>query len=157
MKRRPGQRFAVISPVLGALCLASQAAAHHSTAAYNYANDKTLTGVVRVFQWANPHSYIQLRVPDGKGGEQEWVVEMGSTAGQMRSGWTKNSVKPGDKVVVVVAPTRDGSPEGALKTLTLPNGKVLTSAANFIEADEKGTPELSNQLPTLQRATPKKP
>lgn len=67
-----------------------------------------LQGTVRAFQWSNPHCWIQLLVPKD-GVTQEWSVEMGSTAELYRSGWRPATVKPGDKVTIVVHLMRDGS------------------------------------------------
>jgi Family of unknown function (DUF6152) len=95
----------------GILLLAATAPlrAHHSGAMYDTQKTDTLQGTVRTFQWANPHCWIQLLVPKN-GLDQEWSVEMGSTAELYRSGWRPGTVKPGDKLTIAVHRMRDGSP-----------------------------------------------
>ena len=101
------------------------ALAHHSYAAFDREKTVTLTGVVREFQWNNPHAWIQITVADEKGRQVEWGVECGSPNMMARNGWKRATLKPGDKVVAVVNPLKDGRPNGALVKITLPDGKVL--------------------------------
>ncbi|HEY9182403.1 MAG TPA: DUF6152 family protein, partial [Gammaproteobacteria bacterium] len=54
------------------------AAAHHSTAEFDYTKQLTIQGKVKEVQWTNPHSYIQLLVPGDDGKPVEWSVEIGS-------------------------------------------------------------------------------
>jgi Family of unknown function (DUF6152) len=68
----------------------------------------TLQGTVKAFQWANPHCWVQLLVPDA-GITREWSVEMGSTTELFRSGWRPRTLQPGDKVTIVAHPMRDGT------------------------------------------------
>lgn len=86
-----------------------------------------LQGTVRTFQWSNPHCWIQLLVPKD-GGTQEWSVEMGSTAELYRSGWRPATVRPGDKVSIVVRRMRDGSPGAHFLSAVGPDGAPLGNA-----------------------------
>jgi hypothetical protein len=140
-----------------AVGMSHAATAHHSTAAYDYTKMMTLQGVVRDFQWSNPHCYIQLLVSDANGQQKEWAVETGTPSLSTHLGWNKDSVKAGDKVTVVLSPMRDGSAAGTLRTVTLPNGKVLPGAAANVNTDKEGTPDLVPQLPTLKPSSPKQP
>jgi hypothetical protein len=99
--------------------------AHHSYAAFDRDKQVTLTGVVKEFQWNNPHAWIQMDVVDGKGRAVEWGVECGSPNMMARTGWKSSTLKPGDKIVAVVNPLKDGRPNGSLVTVTLSTGKVL--------------------------------
>lgn len=112
------------------LVLASTAAsAHHSFALFDSSVNKTLVGVVREFQWTNPHSWIQLNVADEKGGVVEWAIEGNSPNILVRQGFTSKTLKPGDKITVVVHPLKDGSAGASLVSLTLADGTVLGSSA----------------------------
>ena len=42
--------------------------AHHSMNGFDRAKTVTITGTVKQFKWANPHSWIELEVDNGKGG-----------------------------------------------------------------------------------------
>jgi hypothetical protein len=108
-----------------ALLAAPLAGAHHSFASYDRAKNLTLTGTVKEFQWTNPHAWIQVLVPDDKGGTIEWSVECGSPNMMARTGWKKSTLAQGAAVVVTVNPLLDGRPSGSLVTITLADGTVL--------------------------------
>ena len=105
--------------------LPSLARAHHSFAAFDRSKKVVLVGVVKDFQWTNPHAWIQLVVQDNKGDRTEWGVECGSPNMMARTGWKKDVLQPGDQVVVTVNPLLDGRPNGSLVSIQLPNGTVL--------------------------------
>ena len=104
---------------------AAPAVAHHSFAAFDRDRQITLTGVVREFQWTNPHAWIQVVVTDEKGRQTEWGLECGSPNMMARTGWKRTTLKPGDRVVVVGSPLKDGKPNALLVKVTLPYGRVL--------------------------------
>jgi Family of unknown function (DUF6152) len=109
------------------LSFGGMAAAHHSNAAYDLDNPKTVEGTVKTVNWTNPHITFVIE-PDAKNGEQpgSWVFEVSSPGVLTRSGWTKRSLQPGDHAVFRYAPLRDGNPGGFLLKVTLPNGQELT-------------------------------
>jgi hypothetical protein len=99
------------------------ASAHHSVAAYDSANQVALSGTVKEFIWANPHCWFYLMVPNAQGGADEWQVEGNSVNGLARNGWTPDTLKPGMKVKLKIAPRRDGKPGGAFQSLLEIDGK----------------------------------
>ena len=99
--------------------------AHHSFAAFDRKKEVTVTGVVKEVQWNNPHAWIQVIVMDPKGKQTEWGFECGSPNMMARTGWSRTTVKAGDKVTVVANPLKDGRPNAALVRITLPDGRVL--------------------------------
>jgi hypothetical protein len=103
----------------------SLARAHHSFAAFDRTKKVVLVGVVKDFQFTNPHAWIQLAVQDANGDKTEWGVECGSPNMMARTGWKKELLQPGDHVVVTVNPLADGRPNGSLVSITLANGAVL--------------------------------
>jgi hypothetical protein len=109
-----------------ALMAAIPAWAHHSMAGFDRAKTVTLVGTVKQFKWANPHSWIDLDVPDGKGGTVDWNVEMTSPAVLIRAGWKSSVMKPGDKVTVMCHPQQSGEPGGIFVSVTLSDGRTLT-------------------------------
>lgn len=138
--------------LMGITLAGGSAWAHHSTAMYDFSRSVTLDGVVRSFQWGNPHNYIQLGATNDKGVQEEWAVEAGTPVTASRMGWSKNSLKPGDHVKLIVAPTKDGSPNGSLKTATLADGTTL----NSVGADAKASSPFDS-IPSLEPRTPKQP
>jgi hypothetical protein len=103
--------------------------AHHSYAAYDLNQTRTLKGTVESFQWSNPHSTFTLVLepdPDGRGEPIKWNIITASPAILKRFGWTQVSLKPGDRVSVLCNPTIDGSHGGRLHTVVLlDTGHVL--------------------------------
>ena len=110
--------------VLATLLSTASASGHHSGAMFDAQKTLTLAGDVKAFQWSNPHCWIQLLVPV-PGGTVEWSIEMGSTTELYRSGWRPGTLKPGDKVTVLVHPVRDQSPGGSFVSATGADGKLL--------------------------------
>jgi hypothetical protein len=108
---------------------AGQAVAHHSFAMFD--PDKLITqeGVVKEFEWTNPHVWLHILAPDANGKPVEWSFEMQAVAAATSGGWRANTVKPGDKVAVEFHPLKDGSRGGELVAATLPDGKRLGSSA----------------------------
>ena len=116
---------AVMAAALAALVLAATAAdAHHSFAAFDRERNVVLTGTVKEFQWMNPHAWIQVLVPDGEA-QMEWSIEAGSPNMMQRQGWKSRTLKPGDKIALVMHPMLDGSAVGSLVSVTLVDGTVL--------------------------------
>jgi hypothetical protein len=107
----------------------SSVAAHHSPVMFDRTATKTLVGTVVLFTWVNPHSSIQLDVPNEKGEVERWGVELGSPQSMARNGWKSNIIKPGDKVTVVVNPLKSGEPGGIFVSMTLADGRKLGGRA----------------------------
>lgn len=99
--------------------------AHHSQAMFDDSRTMTLTGTVREFQFTNPHCYIQLLVPEANGAEEEWSIELGAPAHLLRGGWKAKTLKPGDKITVIVNPLKDGAKGGHYQSGTGADGKPL--------------------------------
>jgi hypothetical protein len=103
---------------LGALVIAalvtfgSALSAHHSFAAFDMTKEQTLTGVVSRFDWTNPHTFIWVDVVNDKGVTESWAIEGMSPNYLGRRGWSKNSVKPGEKITVSVRPLKEGKTGG---------------------------------------------
>jgi hypothetical protein len=107
----------ILAAMIGA---APPALAHHSFAMYEPTKTLTFKGTVKTFQWTNPHVVIWVLVqPEGGGAAQEWSFETTSPGVLTRVGWTRQSLKAGDRVSVVFSPLRDGSHGGGLNSVTL--------------------------------------
>jgi hypothetical protein len=96
-------------------------AAHHSTTMFDHSRSVTISGVVREVQWTNPHVAIFVFGTSKENSEPTlWLLEMTSPGNLVRAGgWSRNAIKPGDKVSVDLSPLRDGRKGGALKKITL--------------------------------------
>lgn len=124
------KRVAVgIAAILLVTLASTRTAAHHSAAGVDQTKSVTISGVLKEFKWANPHSWMDIDVADDKGQTKLWSVEMTAPAYLARAGWTSKTVKPGDKVTVTVRPMKNGDPGGLFVNITLPDGRVLGQAA----------------------------
>jgi len=136
---RLGSRL-VLAMVAGTFVWApvTQVEAHHSTAEFNYAKTVTIKGKIKEVQWTNPHSYVQVMVPKQGGGNDQWGIEIGAPAINVKMGWRKDSVKAGDDVVLTIAPARNGTNYGTLRVLTFRDGRTLNGVAASVKADANG-------------------
>lgn len=120
-----GTRLSALSLAL-MLALPGVAQAHHSYAMFDKTKTLEVTGTVRTVQWTNPHVYIWIYVPNGKGANDVWGVEFGAGPnGLERHGWSRNSINPGDKITMKINPLKDGRTGGLFLNVKLPNGKVM--------------------------------
>ena len=106
---------------------ATPAFAHHSTAMYNMANPTTVTGVVKSFDWTNPHAYIHLEVTDASGKKVEWQIEMMSLNHLKSYGWAHDTVKPGDKISCTGGAAKSGDPAMLSSLIKLADGRMIKS------------------------------
>ena len=120
------------------------ALAHHSFAAYDAKQIRTLDGLVKQFDWANPHVALKMVVrPDGPGPLQEWNIETSSPVILARFGWTRDSLKPGDRIRVICNPLGDGTHGGRLHTLVmLDSGQTLKTKLSGEENSDRVAPPL---------------
>ena len=110
---------------IGFVMCAVPAFAHHSFAMFDADKMVTKTGIVKEFEWTNPHVWIHLTAPDETGKPVEWSFEMQAIAQDTKLGWSRDSVKPGDKISIEFHPLKDGSRGGQLVSATLADGKRL--------------------------------
>jgi len=118
--------------------------AHHEILGkFDSAKPRTLNGVVTRVDWTNPHVHVLVNAPDGAR-QANWAVEIESPLDLERSGWNRNSLKPGDAVTVQGIRARDGSLQVWGNSITLANGgrKVLAMSAEALAALK---PSKSNQ------------
>jgi hypothetical protein len=131
--------------VAGAMILAAfPAFAHHGDAGRYEDNLTTLTGTVVDLQLITPHSIIVLDVTDESGKTVRWQAELGSRTNMIKDfGWTKDTVKPGDKITMTGRRVKSGAPY-----------MNLTDRANIVMADDGKEIFRTNNFGTEQRKRP---
>jgi hypothetical protein len=108
------------------LAVVDTAGAHHSFAVFFNTDAQLvhLSGVVRDFQFRNPHGVITLAVPKGHA-EITWRAETNSPSVLRRRGWTVDSLHVGDKVTLEGWPARDGSRYIRLRSARFADGRLV--------------------------------
>jgi hypothetical protein len=102
------------------------ALAHHSFAVH-YDGDRTISvaGVVEEFRFRNPHGVIVLRVTSADGASDTWKIETNSPNILKRRGWTSESIRSGDEVMIEGFPARDGSSSMRVYRVQFTDGREL--------------------------------
>jgi hypothetical protein len=112
--------------IAGLLMASGPILAHHGQAVYDEEHPITVKGTVTSFLWANPHCLVNLDVKDANGEVAHWIAETVNPGKLVRAGWTKDSVKAGDQVSLVLTPAKNGAHLGHFYTLMFADGKELT-------------------------------
>lgn len=103
---------ALLTCLAGALALAVAlpGRTHHSfSAEFDVGRPVEFTGTITRVEWTNPHAWLFLATSDADGNMQNWAVELLGINTLMRRGLTRDSIKPGDRLVIEGFGARDGS------------------------------------------------
>ena len=111
------------------LAVAGHVYGHHAAAGVDRTKTVTVEGTVKTFKWQNPHSFMEVEVPNGNGSTDLWSLEMTSPAFLVRAGWKSTTVKSGDKVKATANPMKNGEPGGLFVSVTLPDGRTMGERA----------------------------
>ena len=107
--------------------------AHHSLAGvYDMKKEMEMSGSVEQIKFVNPHGSLSIAVKNPDGSTTEWVLTLGSATALAQRGIGKtgpSALHTGDKITVKFVPARDGSPLGFLKTVIMPDGRVIQISA----------------------------
>ena len=112
--------------LLAGVSSAASIAAHHGTSvSYEMEKTITVTGTVTEFDLGYPHPSLFFDVKDEKGQTVKWGAEFLPTPAVLKNlGWTRDTIKFNDKVVLGCHPSKSGKPVCALQSLTV-NGKSV--------------------------------
>jgi hypothetical protein len=124
-------KLGILVAVLGLFYLAVPAVAHHGfDTEYDSSTKLSLTGVVTMVSWMNPHMRVYIDVTDKNGVVTNWNLELDSPNNIRRQGWGKDDLLPGDKVNFEANPGKIVKNRGALRSIT----KVGESKPLFVKA-----------------------
>jgi len=118
--------------------------AHHGDAGRYEDNVVVMKGIVVELQLITPHSIVVVDVPDENGKVVRWQAEMGGRAAMIKDfGWTKETVKPGDKITLTGRKVKSGAPY-----------MNLTDRANIVMTDTGKEIFRTNNYGTEERKRP---
>ena len=110
------------------LMVAGRAFAHHGAANYDMKQSVTVKGTVTEFQFKNPHTLIYIDVKGESGEIQKWQGELTSPNNLARAGWNKNTLKVGDEVTLIGAPSKSGASVLWLQKVLSPSGVEIKTS-----------------------------
>ena len=123
LRRMP--MVAVLAGIALLPMLTSRVLAHHGNAAWS-TNEVTLKGTVVDYIWRNPHVLLVWTTKDDSGKVVQWTGEVASPESMMADdGWTKQTFKPGDEIVLVLRPAKSGVPNGVIDQIKRADGTVV--------------------------------
>ena len=97
---------------------------HHGNSDYDLKTQITLSGTVADFFFINPHSILRFTVQNDQGKSEEWQGELQSPNMLARKGhWTKDTVKPGDRITIFGCPAKNGSKSLMVKKIQVGDGE----------------------------------
>jgi DNA/RNA endonuclease YhcR with UshA esterase domain len=115
----------VLGVTLALLIACGQVSAHHGSSNYDMSKSVSVKGKVTQFDFINPHSAIHLEVKDDKGNVEQLLIEADSPNNLARTGWTRDSIKPGDMVTIVGNRLKDSAKVMRLQKVIFADGKEL--------------------------------
>src|SRR5262244_624988 len=119
--------------VISGLLLSTVPAIAHHAFATEFDADKPVTkrGIVTKIDWSNPHVWFYVNVKTAGGEIENWGFEMGGPNSLRNSGWTKETMKIGDEVIVEGSMAKNGSRNVNAKSVTMAStGKKLGAASS---------------------------
>lgn len=110
----PAARAALVASAVACLAAAS-ASAHHSYAMFDTTKSTFVEGTVAKVEWVNPHTFVWLYVekPEQPGEYDLYAFENGPVTMLMRNGWTKDTLRVGERLIVQYFPLKDGRTGGS--------------------------------------------
>jgi hypothetical protein len=115
----------VLAAIAASLLIPEVASAHHSMSMYDRDHLVALNATIVTFDWTNPHLQIAFEGTDNQGKVQQWVAEGPGPIRLSTRGWSKESLKPGDHVVIYGNANKDGSPTMRFVKIAFPDGHEL--------------------------------
>jgi uncharacterized protein DUF6152 len=124
--------MAILFVLVGLFAVSVPVFAHHGNASYDFEKTVTVKGTVTQWVWSNPHCLLKFDVKDDKGEVQHWVTETSSPVDMLRIGWTSTAVKAGDEITIDLMPSKNSTPVGRIRQVTLSDGTVLKATSRNV-------------------------
>ena len=108
--------------VVLAVLTGSPLLAHHSSSAYDLSKSLTLDVTVASVVFTNPHVMLHFDAKTESGEIQHWAIETNNPSVMRRAGWTKDTLKAGDKLTITFHPAINGTTNGYIRNN---DGKIM--------------------------------
>ncbi|HZF27847.1 MAG TPA: DUF6152 family protein [Gammaproteobacteria bacterium] len=115
----------------GLLLVAAPVFAHHSAVMFDDQKEITVTGVVKEFQYTNPHSWLLVDVKNDDGTVTTWGFEAEGPSTLTRAGIRRSDLMPGTGITITGHPMRDGRPAASWVKAKRADGKDLDPRNGF--------------------------
>ena len=90
----------------GLIAISLPALAHHSATMFDEHSEITVSGVVKEFQYTNPHSWLLVDVTNDDGSVTTWGFEAEGPSTLMRAGIRRSDLSPGTEITITGNPMR---------------------------------------------------
>ena len=125
------RKFVAIGLGAAVLAVGSTGWSHHSAFMFDHENEVTLEGVVKEFQYTNPHSWLLVDVTNEDGSVTTWGFEAEGPSTLMRAGIRRSDLSPGTRLSITGNPMKDGRPAAAWIIATRADGTEFNPRAGF--------------------------
>ena len=106
--------------------------AHHAVSVeFDPGQRLTFDGVVTKVDWSNPHVYFYADIKERDGKSANWAFEAAGPNQLARFGWNRNSLKIGDRVIVIACPARGGARVASARSVIAASGRKMTAGSPF--------------------------
>ena len=115
------------------LLVAATVQAHHGSADYHVDREVTVTGTVKEWKFSNPHTWVYLTVTRPGGSVEEWNGEGPPLQWASARGWSSATLRIGEKVRLVMYPSRREPHIGLVKRIERDSGETLLVSRPWLE------------------------
>jgi hypothetical protein len=117
--------------MLNAGPLAPSGLAHHSAAMFEERKTITVEGVVKLFEYTNPHSWLHVEVRNKDGSVTTWGFEAEGPSTLQRAGIRPSVLPVGTKLTITGRPMKDGRPAAIWEYAVMGDGRKLDPREGF--------------------------
>ena len=107
--------------------LGAPSQAHHSFGMFDQTDgaEVAVTGVVKRWQFVNPHTWLIITITHDDGSQTDWSFEGSAVPTLLQRGIRGDTFVEGETVTVVAAPMKDGRPGGGMKFVAREDGSIV--------------------------------